>query len=400
MKYAEYMQEIKYLKINLEEFPKILDDAPIKMWAFCVHDKDTYDEKDEEKNPDHKCGELKPIHVHVMMKFNSDQVPENIAKWFNDKPQYIEKGKSKNPKYMYENMCSYLVHETPNADGKYHYPDDEVIANFDFHVFMETIRNEVKESKEFKVAKHPIGKVLDMICDDAIPRIKIDDYLTNIEQVKYDRDIEKAYRIRDRRIASERIDREMDVIYIFGQAGTGKTTIAKKIAKEKNYSVFVSGSSNDPLEGYLGQECIILDDLRASDWKINDLLKMLDNNTASMTRSRFHNKLMNDCKLMIITSVMSVEDMYLNLQEHDQEPIKQLKRRCQTLMEVKQEKINLFKYNDMIEDYENMGSAPNPVPMIMFMKQNSYILEEVKNMITDWTTEGENIVKGAKNESK
>jgi SpoVK/Ycf46/Vps4 family AAA+-type ATPase len=51
--------------------------------------------------------------------------------------------------------------------------------------------------------------------------------------------------------------REMDCIYINGDAGTGETTYAKDLAIKNGYSV-VSFGSNEVLDGYGGEDCIIL----------------------------------------------------------------------------------------------------------------------------------------------
>ena len=388
MKYAEYCQQIQHLKINLDDLPKILNERPIKMWAYCVHDKDT-----------HEDGSHKIDHVHIMMKFNSDQVPENICKWFNDEPQRIEKAKGTNTKYTYQNMCSYLVHETPTSDGKYHYSDDEVVANFDFHQYMEDIRHGVQEAKE-KRKKHPIEDVLLMICNDQIPRIRLDEHLTEMERIRYDKDIRKAYDIRDERKAKE-VDRIMNVMYFHGDSGTFKTTVAKFMAKSKGYSVFVSGSSNDPLEGYLGQECIILDDLRGSDWKINDLLKMLDNNTNSLVKSRYSNKLLNDCKLIIITSVEDIDELYRNLKENNNEPIEQLKRRCRDYIDFTPSTMSMYQYDDEQRQYEYKGNMPNMGSTLVYMQQNVSLLDDLKHALTEeasmpWASMNIN-EKGAKN---
>lgn len=370
MRYAEYVQQIEHMHYSLKELEQILNSSPIKLWAYCVHDKDTYED-----------GTLKAPHIHIEMKFYSDQTISNIAKWFDDAEERIQRAKYENRNYAYENMCSYLVHETPNADGKYHYPDDEVVANFDFHEFMENIRHNVANAKE-KKRKHPIEDVLVRICNNEIPRIKIGDYLTDIERIRYNKDIKQAYDIRDERVAKE-TDRDMNVMYFYGDSGTGKTTVAKFMAKSKGYSVFISGSSNDPLQGYLGQECIILDDLRGSDWKINDLLKLLDNNTNSLVKSRYSNKLMNDCKLIIVTSVQDINDLYFSLREHDDEPIEQLKRRCSDMIYFTMDTMYMYRYDEEKRDYVDAGKMPNMTQSIVFMKKNKSMLDDLRNALEE-----------------
>jgi len=370
MIYAEYVQQIKHLHYSPKELEQILNESPIKLWAYCIHDKDQYED-----------GTPKEPHVHVEMMFYSDQTFENIAKWFKDSPERIEKGKYEKRGHAFENMCSYMIHETENADGKYHYDEKEVVANFPFPEFMEKIRTEVAVAKS-RGKRHPIEEVLVKICNNEIPRIKIGEYLSDMERIKYDKDITKAYNIRDEKVAKE-TDRDMNVMYFAGDSGTGKTTVAKFMAKSKGYSVFVSGSSNDPLQGYIGQECIILDDLRGSDWKINDLLKLLDNNTNSLVKSRYSNKLMNDCKLIIITSVQQIDDMYFSLKEHDSEPIEQLKRRCSDYIYFDMDTMYMYRYDEEKRDYVEVNRMPNMTSALVFMKKNKSMLDDLKNALEE-----------------
>lgn len=369
MKYAEYLQQIDYLPFPLEDLPNRLNSRrSIKEWAYCVHDKDVHDD-----------GTPKAVHVHVMMAFVSDQTAQNVAKWFDDRPSQVEKGKT--PTNTYDNMLRYLIHEIPSADGKYHYSDDEVVANFDFHDRMENIRHGVKNATE-KRKKHPLADVLEMICNDEIPRLKIGNYVSNLDRIKYKRDIDNAYNIRDERVQKE-VDRQMDVMYFCGQSGTGKSTLAKSIARDKGYDIFVSGSSNDPLQGYLGQECIILDDIRGSDWKINDLLKMLDNHMNSLVKSRYSNKLLNDCKLIILTSVQTIEELYRNLSNNDREPIEQLKRRCGTYVLFTETRLKFYQYSEGERDYIFVEETINPVPFMEFVNSHSDLTNDMINMVSD-----------------
>lgn len=365
MIYAEYVQRLDYLPFPLTDLEKILNSRPIKRWAYLVHDKDTNED-----------GTEVPPHLHVEMELNTSQKVDTVASWFFDKPERIEKGKSKSKKFMYPNMLGYLVHEleSSRADEKYVYPREDVVANFDFSAVLDEAQRGIKESKEKK--QIPIMPVLDKICNNEIPRVQIGKYLTNEERIKYSRQITEAYKIRDEKLALE-TERVMNVMYFYGPAGTGKTTWAKEIARKKGYSVFVSGSSNDPLQGYMGQECVILDDIRGSDWKINDLLKFLDNHTSSLVKSRYYNKLMTDCKLMILTSVQSIDDLYRGLKEYESEPIEQLKRRCTDVLEFSERFITAYHYSEGEKDYIFVDRVPNVTKMMTFAQENISLVNDV-----------------------
>ena len=87
--------------------------------------------------------------------------------------------------------------------------------------------------------------------------------------------------------------RNLQVVFICGKGGTGKTYYAKKMLESMELDYCVSSSSNDPFQDYMGQKAMILDDLRDTAFRdgrsdgFDDLLKILDNNTSSSVKSRF-----------------------------------------------------------------------------------------------------------------
>lgn len=100
------------------------------------------------------------------------------------------------------------------------------------------------------------------------------------------------------------------VIVIQGGAGAGKTTLAKYICKKYGYAYYKSSSGAHPFDEYKGQEAIILDDCRDSVFKMNDILKILDNNTTCAVQARYHNKNLCAVKLIIITTTKDVKEWY------------------------------------------------------------------------------------------
>ena len=151
----------------------------------------------------------------------------------------------------------------------------------------------------------------------------------------------------------------MEVIYCYGEPGTGKTVYAKEYCKSLGYDFFISGSSNDPFDGYLGEEAIILDDLRGSCFAFADLLKILDNNTRSQVKSRYYNKVVT-CKLIVITSSMNITKLYSMFNDEvNKEPLEQLKRRCKTVLQFDADNIQLYIWNKTKRMYDYVTTIPN-----------------------------------------
>jgi len=136
--------------------------------------------------------------------------------------------------------------------------------------------------------------------------------------------IRRAEEYRHRKIS----DRNLEVVYICGMSGSGKTTAARYFANKLGYDAFVSGTGDDILDSYDKQECIILDDFRARTFAFSELLKLLDNNTNSSVKSRYNNKDISNCKLIIITSIQDPSTLYKLFSQNDGlEPAEQLYRR-------------------------------------------------------------------------
>lgn len=136
--------------------------------------------------------------------------------------------------------------------------------------------------------------------------------------------INKAEKMRSKIVQ----DRKLEVVYFTGKSGSGKTTAAKYFAEQKHYDYFVSGSGDDPLDGYDLEECLILDDFRAGTMRFQELLKFLDNNTESSVKSRYYNKTLSNCRLIIITSINEPDELYNFFKEDGpSEPIEQFYRR-------------------------------------------------------------------------
>ena len=99
------------------------------------------------------------------------------------------------------------------------------------------------------------------------------------------------------------------------------------------------------------EPCIILDDIRPSVFALSELLKLLDNNTVTSVKSRYKNKCLANCKLLIITTVLDIETFYSNVFSEEQESSIQFKRRCNTHIRMDKDRIYISKWDAKLRRY-------------------------------------------------
>lgn len=341
IKNFEIMQSVKFLsEEQIKKGLELTDDSGknhLVHYAYILHDKDV-------KND----GTKKEAHWHILIKMDNNYTFKYIAKRFGVEEQYVEKIKSSFPKAL-----NYLTHNNQAAkdEGKYLYEDDEVKSDYCW-------KSERRKAIDDETRKNRKAEIIEQITNGTIRRFNYTEYITPQENDKFSKNIEKAFKYRQDVIKKEA--RDMKVIYISGSSGSGKTTYAKEYAKKLGYSYYVSSGSNDVLDGYEGQDCLILDELRPSCLGLSDLLKLLDNHTNSSIKSRYFNKTL-ECKLVIITSIYDIDTFFKNVFKEDKEPIKQLYRRCQTKIRMTDNKMYISLYDELKEMYCDEIEKDNPI---------------------------------------
>lgn len=338
-KQFEYSQQVKYLKMSIDDIIEMLKTKPVE-WALILHDKD----------------DTEP-HIHVMVRIlsNSKMTAQMVCKWFRDEPQYINIKQSR-----WENKLAYLCHRTEGDKDKYQYSPDEVIASFDYVQKLQEITEEVKEKLSYSA-------ILQMIDTGVIREFNLHEYVTIEMYSKMKRQLENALEYYRRKVMNDK-DRNIDVYLISGATGVGKTTMAKHFCKEKGKSFCVSSSSNDPLQDYKGQEVLIMDDMRDDAFKFHDFLKFLDNHTKSTTQSRYSNKaFIGDT--IIITSSKSIDDWYDGVNEDR----KQLYRRIRYVIDMDKKTVAFNEYNDSLGDYVEIYRTPNIYSMTQKEGKKNFI---------------------------
>ena len=375
VKKCEIVQQIKYLpgfpdwKTELE---KNLEAEPnITSWAYIVHDRDM-----------HEDGTPKEPHVHIVLELKESRQFSTIGNYIGVAPQYVTHIKQrikvgKSWRVDVGGALSYLTHR--NAKDRYQYDDSEVVVKPGYDWI--AVRN---KSEMTKAEYQSFNKVLDDISTGKIRRFNLFAAITMQQYIDHKLEIEKAFEFREGQLKMQS-NRKIEVIYITGEAGSGKTTLAKRFCEERNLSYCISGSSRDPLENYAGEDILILDELRSQVFPLADLLKLLDNNSASSASARYHDKWL-EVQYIIITTVLDIEDFFRGIQDKS-EPVHQLKRRCKTMIRLTANQMELYSYRSSTHEYMQIACGKNPVAELYQSKDVDTTEEELKALCSSFGLE-------------
>lgn len=331
-KNCEVESRVEYFQGDIQETLKKY--KTIKKWAYILHDKD----------------DTAP-HYHIMLNFGRSSVDGKvIAGWFGLTENQVEKIKGR-----WTDALEYLTHSNESQKFKHQYDISEVVANFDF-------------ATEIKMAK-TLG---DFETYSYAQQLHYVNTLSVDQKTTAYAKLQKLWKLRCEVLVLNP-DRNIDVMFITGKGGCGKTYYAKKLLKSMGLDYCISSSSNDPFQDYLGQNAIILDDLREDAFSLADLLKILDNNTASSIKSRFANKVFNG-KLIIITSATPLCQWYTY--NYDRDALQQLYRRISCYVVVTERRVEVF--NEL--DYYGRPSGLSSI----FFNELAQIKGDLKREKTDY----------------
>ena len=312
-------------KLNVDLQATFMKYRTIKKWAYIIHDKD----------------DTRP-HYHICLHFGTASVDvTQVAKWFNlgykdeqgnehDGTQFINKIKGR-----WTDVLLYLTHGNESQKNKHQYSTAEVTANFDFETEIETAKI-LGDFEHYSYAQ----------------QLQYVNSLPISEKAKAFSQLRKLWELQCQ-VLTLNTDRSIQVVFIDGKGGAGKTYYAKKLLTSLGYDFCVSSASNDPFQDYLGQKGIILDDLRDYAFAFEDLLKTLDNNTSSSVKSRFANKVFNG-EMIVITSKVPLVYWYKGKDSHgnyynlEADDLVQLYRRITCYVSITEREIRV--YNDGVDE--------------------------------------------------
>lgn len=333
LKHYEIVQNSDLLTVDIQEV--CMSYKTIKEWAYIEHDKD----------------DTRP-HYHIYVNFgNSGVSHEEVAKWFNVPPNFVNKIKGRET-----DMLQYLIHGNESQKHKYQYDPSEVISNFSF-------QTEIEKSKILGDWKnYSFAQMLKYI--DTLP---ISDKAKSFSQ------LERLWKLQCQLLTLDST-RDIKVIFVTGPSGTGKTYYAKKLLESLGKDYCISSSNNDPFQDYLGQKGFIFDDIRDTTFEeLSDLLKILDNNTGSSVKSRFSNKVFNG-DIMILTSCIPLCYWYRKYKYNSLDTLDQLYRRFSLYVEVKEKEI--LVYNEIGKDGKPCGDCKRYYNEVYDLKKSKKTKQE------------------------
>lgn len=177
-------------------------------------------------------------------------------------------------------------------------------------------------------------------------------------------------RMKQRKAAGQQVE----VIWIYGEAGTGKTRLAKEQTAKRNTPYYITGSSRDPFQRYNGEDVIIYDEARPPDIRFSDLLKLLDPYGEDVSApSRYYDKAIC-AAVYFITSPYSPLEFYKEIMGEDWETQKdgfdQLLRRLSLVLHVTKEKSKLSSFIRQRKPFSLLQAQIARTPIINHQKSS------------------------------
>lgn len=360
-----YVQQEKHLPAKIADKDKLVavieNELRPQRYAIILHNKDI-----------NKDGTPEAPGYHVMLCFSNARSISATAKHLGDRPQYITKWNGDA-----NNGFSYLIHRTSDArkKGKHQYDPSEVTANFDFAGLINQIEDKVtlKQYQAQAGVKFSVDELLNALYSGIMTKEEAEKHMTGAQYGRYRRQVEEVWAKRLRNLAAEWREemneqgKQVTVIWLYGEAGTGKTRLAREIATKRNQPYYISGSSRDVFQAYSGEHTIILDELRPKVMEYQDILRIMDPfglTDGVMAPSRYVDKPLA-VDLIIITTPYSPWLFYRVLfpeRSGQTDRFDQLERRITATIYMQQSSIDLVSFDAITESYipDAAVSRPNP----------------------------------------
>ena len=320
-------QELDY--IRNKDIKGICDTIGSKLWNAGIQSVELYgvvhDADVRKVWDDTECTyvvEPKLDHVHVYGRCDPEHCGTitQIAAAVGVEPQYVEK--AGRGSYAWDNMLAYLVHA--KDPGKYQYDPKKVYNGGTASKSYIEIYNTRKADWEAGRAKKKVAQAkidVDMLEEQILTgeitrnQVLLTDELYAIYARNKRRCDDAFATYADRKTAltvraMEAGEFKISVLYVTGSSHAGKSMFTDRLVKMiqqgakrdfgSDWDVCRCAASN-PLDEYMGQEILVMDDLRGAALSASDWLKLLDPDRINMGSARYRNRQIA-CRVIVINS--------------------------------------------------------------------------------------------------
>ncbi len=404
-------QQIGYF-INPDKIQLAIDTMinDLEGYAWILHDKDIVSEKDYEKyrekasrypanNPMRDfynsltVGSLKPQNVHILLHFKEKKQKTRltIANKFGCATNVVKGSILGIPGcQLNSGALLYLLHA--NAPEKHQYSIEEVHSNPKLHDELCALLEERKSGKNISLTikeyKSPEEIVNEISNGKLLAEVYKDnnvDKFTYVKNLKYFRDAEAEYRRHKAKMPEYLLN-----IYIEGESGTGKTSVAKMIARylypHEEDPFFAVGARQVAFQNYAGQKVLIWDDITPVKLlditPTGDIQEMLDpHQQEKVARNIKHSYVILTNEINIFTSTFNHFTFFNALITNDT-PKEQIFRRFPIVIEIKQSDICMLINKgiwtgkpELWTQYDSIPIAKVNLAQIMHMVPNTRLNE-------------------------
>ena len=346
-------------------------DNDVIEYAYILHENDVNEK-----------GEVEQAHYHICMrKTNKTNFKFDMLKHAFPVGK-IEQGRT------WEYMLQYLLHK--NHPERTPHTEQEIVTNIDSGT-LDLYLKSTPSVKKRSALERNFDKLQDDILEYKIFQYQFREQLATNKMFRklmaeFDTKIEKSF------VAQKvgwyekyKHTRSLEVIFIEGGGGCGKTALAIAYCQQRKWSYYIASDENDPMQDYASQDCLILDELRDDTFSYSSFMRILNTYTGTTVKSRYHNKAFTG-EAIIIPSYLPLSEYYkpdvkkkkkyvADESFYGDNSLVQLHRRIKTLVRAEKD---LFYVYDHKKDGSNIlrEKIPNPAYLIKPEEDKSRVSTE------------------------
>ena len=346
-------------------------DNDVIEYAYILHENDVNEK-----------GEVEQAHYHICMrKTNKTNFKFDMLKHAFPVGK-IEQGRT------WEYMLQYLLHK--NHPERTPHTEQEIVTNIDRGT-LDLYLKSTPSVKKRSALERNFDKLQDDILEYKIFQYQFREQLATNKMFRklmaeFDTKIEKSF------VAQKvgwyekyKHTRSLEVIFIEGGGGCGKTALAIAYCQQRKWSYYIASDENDPMQDYASQDCLILDELRDDTFSYSSFMRILNTYTGTTVKSRYHNKAFTG-EAIIIPSYLPLSEYYkpdvkkkkkyvADESFYGDNSLVQLHRRIKTLVRAEKD---LFYVYDHKKDGSNVlrEKIPNPAYLIKPEEDKSHVSTE------------------------